>query len=156
MLVSKFAYSWKLMNTLGNHKKIKRCTHKDTYNSAANYFRLPLLVPNNAKSLHFYQIVHLTHFLTFSRINIYQNIRNEKILETLKGCTYKITHMSVASYPILKKPRTKVYHSVFFFLFNVFLYIHETSKWDHLYNHHRYQLLFGTMVGSPGHMAAEI
>ena len=28
--------------------------------------------------------------------------------------------MSVASYPILKlKPRTKFYHSVFFFLFNV-------------------------------------
>ena len=50
-------------------------------------------------------------------------------MEKLKGCTYKITHMSVASYPILKlKPRTKSYHSVFFFLFNVFLYIHETSK----------------------------
>ena len=76
-------------------KKIKMCTHKDTYNSAANYFRQPLL----------------------------------KILEKIKGCTYKITHMSVASYPILKlKPRTKFYHSVFFFLFNVFLYIHETSK----------------------------
>ena len=44
-------------------------------------------------------------------------------MEKLKGCTYKITHMSVASYPILKlKPRTKFYHSVFFFLFNVFLY----------------------------------
>ena len=25
-----------------------------------------------------------------------------------------------------------------------------------LYIHHRYQLLFGTMVGSPGYMAAEI
>ena len=37
--------------------------------------------------------------------------------------------MSVASYPILKlKPRTKFYHSVFFFLFNVFLYIHETTN----------------------------
>ena len=110
------------MNTLGNHTKIKRCTHKDTYNSAVNYFRQPLLVPNNAKSLHFYQIVHLTNFLTFSLININQNIRKkEKILEKLKGCTYKITHMSVASYPILKlKPRTKFYHSVLFFLFNVF------------------------------------
>ena len=44
-------------------------------------------------------------------------------MEKLKGCTYKITHMSVASYLILKlKPRTKFYHSVFFFLFNVFLY----------------------------------
>ena len=52
--------------------------------------------------------------------------------------------MSDASYPILKlKPRTKFYHSVFFFL-NV------------LYIHHRSQLLFGTMVGSPGYMAAEI
>ena len=140
------------MNALGNHKK--RCTHKDTYNSAANYFRQPLLVPNNAKSLHFYQIVHLTNFLTFSLININQNIRNNrKFLETLKGCTYKITHMSVVSYPILNlKPRTKFYHSVFFFLFNVFLFIHETS----LYIHHRSQLLFGTMVGSPGYMAAEI
>ena len=117
------------MNTLGNPKKIKRCTHKDIYNSAVNYFRQPLLVPNNAKSLHFYQIVHLTNFLTFSLIDINQNIRNKRILEKLKGCTYKITHMSVASYPILKlKPRTRFYHAVFFFLLNVFLYIHETSK----------------------------
>ena len=66
------------MNTLGNHKKIKRCTHKETYNSAANYFWQPLLVPNNAKSLHFYQIVHLTNFLAFSLININQNIRNKR------------------------------------------------------------------------------
>ena len=66
------------MNTLGNHKKLKRYTHKDTYNSAANYFRQPLLVPNNGKSLHFYQIVHLTNFLTFSLININQNIRNKR------------------------------------------------------------------------------
>ena len=37
--------------------------------------------------------------------------------------------MSVASYPILKlKPRAKFYHSVFFFLFNIFLYIHETRQ----------------------------
>ena len=37
--------------------------------------------------------------------------------------------MSVASYLILKlKLRTNFYHSVFFFLFNVFLYIHETSN----------------------------
>ena len=65
------------MNTLGNYKKkIERCTHKDTYNSVANYFRQPLLVPNNAKSLHLYQIVHLTNFLTFSLININKNIRN--------------------------------------------------------------------------------
>ena len=64
--------------------------------------------------------------------------------------------MSIASYPILKlKPRTKFYHSVFF-LFNVFLYIHLTSKCDHLYIHHKSQLLFGTMVGSPGYMAAKI
>ena len=114
------------MNTLGYRKKIKGCTNKDTYNSAANYFRQPLLVPNNAKSLHFYQIVHLTNFLTFSLINIRNKIN---FWGKLKGCTYKITHMSVASYPILKfKPRTNFYHSVFFFLFNVFLYIHETSK----------------------------
>ena len=66
------------MNTLGIHRKIKRYTHKDTNNSAANYFRQPLLVPNNAKSLHFYQIVHLTNFLTFSLININQNIRNKR------------------------------------------------------------------------------
>ena len=65
------------MNTLGNHKKMKRCTHEDTYNPAANYFRQPLLVPNNAKSLHVDQIVHLTNFLTFSLININQNIRNK-------------------------------------------------------------------------------
>ena len=65
------------MNTLGNRKKIKGCTHKDTYNSAA-IFRQTLLVPNNAKSLHVYQIVHLTNFLTFSLININQNIRNKR------------------------------------------------------------------------------
>ena len=58
-------------------------------------------------------------------------------MEKLKGCTYKITHMSVASYPILKlKPRTNFDHS--------------------LYIHHRSQLLFGTMVGSPRYMSAEI
>ena len=80
--------------------------------------------------MHVYQIVHLTNFLTFSRINIYQNLRKkEKILEKLKGCTYKITHMSVASYTILKlKPSTNFYLSVFFFLFNVFLYIREYAN----------------------------
>ena len=52
------------MNTLGNRKKIKGSTHKDTYISAVNYFRQPLLVPNNARTLHFYQIVHYTYFLT--------------------------------------------------------------------------------------------
>ena len=67
------------MNTLGNRKKIiKGCTHKDTYNSAANYFRQALLVPNNAKSLHFYQIDHLTNVLSFSLIYINQNIRNKR------------------------------------------------------------------------------
>ena len=66
------------MNTLGNRKTCKGCTHNDTYNSAANYFRQPLLVPNEAKSLHFYQIVHLTNFLTFSLINTNQNIRKKR------------------------------------------------------------------------------
>ena len=38
-------------------------------------------------------------------------------------------HMSVASYPILKlKPRTNFYLSVFFILFNVFLYMHEYAN----------------------------
>ena len=96
------------MNTLGNLKTIKGCTHKDTYNSAANYFRQPLLMPNNAKALHVYQIVYLTNFLTYSRININKNIRKQKkLLEKIKGRPYKITHMSVASYSILKlKPNT--------------------------------------------------
>ena len=66
------------MNTLGNRKQIKGCTQKDTYNSAANDFRQSLFIPNNAKALHFYQIVHLTNFLTFSLININQNIRNKR------------------------------------------------------------------------------
>ena len=69
------------MNTLENRKR--GCTHKN--NSAANYFRQPLLVPNNVKALHFYQIVHLTHFLTFSIININQNIRNERKFWKIKG-----------------------------------------------------------------------
>ena len=56
------------MKTLGNRKKI----------SASSYFRQPLLVPNNDKALHFYQIVHLTNFITFSFININQNIRNKR------------------------------------------------------------------------------
>ena len=73
------------MNTLGNRKKIKGCTHKDTYNSAANYLRQPLLVPNNAKALHFYQVVHLTNFLTFSLINFNQNIRNKRKIRKNKG-----------------------------------------------------------------------
>ena len=76
-------------------KKLKGCTHKNTYNSAANYFRQPLLIPNNAKALHFYQIVYLTNFLTFILININQNIKNKRKF----GCTYKFTHMSVASNP---------------------------------------------------------
>ena len=118
------------MNTLGNRKKIRGCTHKDTNNKAANYFRQPLLVPNNAKALHFYQIVHLTNFLTFSLINISQKIRNKRIFfEKLKEYTYKITQVSVASYPFLKlKPRTNFYLSVFFILFNVFLHIHEYAN----------------------------
>ena len=69
--------------------------------------------------------------------------------------------MSVASYPILKlKPRTIFYLSVFFFLFNVFLYIHEyaneiicifiTGSTSYI------STLFGTMFGSPGYKAAEI
>ena len=75
---------------------------------SCEFFRQTLLVPNNAKSLHVYQIVHLTNFLTFSLININQNIRNKrKFRKNQRGCTYKITHMSVAGYPIHKlKPRT--------------------------------------------------
>ena len=43
-------------------------------------------------------------------------------MDKVKECTYKITHMSVASNPILKlQPRTMFYLSVFFFLFNVFV-----------------------------------
>ena len=73
-----------------NGKKIKGCIHKDTYNSAANYFRQPLLIPNNAKALHFYQIVYLTNFLTFSLININQNIKETRenfgVLTNLRIC----------------------------------------------------------------------
>ena len=50
-------------------------------------------------------------------------------MEKLKVCTYKITHMSVASYPILKlQPRINFYLSVFFFLFNDFIYIHDYAN----------------------------
>ena len=74
------------MNTLGNRKTIKGCSHKNTYISAANYFWQPLLVPNNAKALHFYQIFHYTNVLTFPLIKINQNIRNKrKILEKIEG-----------------------------------------------------------------------
>ena len=37
-------------------------------------------------------------------MNIYENIRNKrKMLETLKGCMYNITHMSAANYSKLQK-----------------------------------------------------
>ena len=37
-------------------------------------------------------------------MNIYENIRNKrKMLETLKGCTNNITHMSAAYYSKLPK-----------------------------------------------------
>ena len=68
----------KINEYIKNGKKIKGCTHKDTCNSAANYFRLPLLIPNNPKALHFYQIDYLTNFLTFSLININQNIKKKQ------------------------------------------------------------------------------
>ena len=62
------------MNTLGNRKKIKGRTHKNTYTSAENYFRQPLLVPNNAKALYFFQIVH--YIPTYKKNN--QHIRNKR------------------------------------------------------------------------------
>ena len=63
--------------------------------------------------------------------------------------------MSVASYPILKfKPRPNFYLSVFFFLFNVFLYIHEYAMRSFVYSSMGQraisELLFGTMFGCPG------
>ena len=71
--------------------------------------------------------------------------------------------MSVASYPILKlKPRAICF--IFLcssFFFNVFLYIHEFAN-EIIFIHSSLgqraisQLLFGTMFGSPGYMAAEI
>ena len=60
--------------------------------------------------------------------------------------------MSVTSYLILKlKPRTKFYHlcSSFFLMFS-YTFMRQANEI------HRSQLLFGTMVGSPGYMAAEI
>ena len=76
-------------------------------------------------------------------------------------CTYKITHMSVASYSILKlKPRTNFYVSVFFFIL-MFSYILMSMQlrsfvYSSLGQRAISQLLFGTMFGSPGYMAAEI
>ena len=69
--------------------------------------------------------------------------------------------MLVASYPFLKlKPRTIFYLSVFFFLFNVFLYIHEYANeiiCIFIIGSTSYiSTLFGTMFGSLGYKAAEI
>ena len=69
--------------------------------------------------------------------------------------------MSVASYPILKlTPRTNFYLSLFFFLFNVTLYIHEYANEIIcifiIGQRAISQLSFGTMFGSPGYMAAAI
>ena len=45
-----------------------------------------------------------TNYLICIIKNIYENIRNKKnMLETLKGCTYNITHMSAANYSKLPK-----------------------------------------------------
>ena len=69
--------------------------------------------------------------------------------------------MPVASYPILKlKPRNNVYFFVFFF-FLVFSYIFMSMQkisfvYSSLGQRAISQLLFGTMFGSPGYMAAEI
>ena len=50
-------------------------------------------------------------------------------MEKFKECTYEITHMPVSSYTVLLSfPRTNFYLSVFFFLFKVFLYIHEVAN----------------------------
>ena len=61
--------------------------------------------------------------------------------------------MSFASYPILKlKPRTNFYLSVFFILFNVFLYIHEYANeiiCILLGQGALSLLLIGTMFGGP-------
>ena len=76
-------------------------------------------------------------------------------------CTYKITHMSVASYSILKlKHKTNFYVSVFFFIL-MFSYIFMSIQmrsfvYTSLGQRAISQLLFGTMFGSPGYMAAEI
>ena len=103
------------MNTLGNRKKIKGRTHKNTYTSAENYFRQPLLVPNNAKALYFYQIVH--YISNYKKIINILEIRES--FGKIKGGTYKITHMSFASYPILQKPRTNfIFLCSSFFLFS--------------------------------------
>ena len=68
--------------------------------------------------------------------------------------------MSVASYPILKLSLELFYLSVFFFLFNVFLYIHEYANeiiCIFIIRSTSYiSTFFGTMSGSPGYMAAEM
>ena len=67
-------------------------------------------------------------------------------MEKLKGFTYKITHMSVASFPILKfKPRTNFYLSVFFMSMQMRSFIYSSLGQRAIS-----QLLFGTMFGSPG------
>ena len=83
-------------------------------------------------------------------------------MEKLKGCTYKITHMSVASYPILKlKPRTIFLIFLCSFSFLMFSYTFTSMQirsfvYSSLGQRAISQLSFGTMFVSPGYMAAEI
>ena len=51
------------------------------------------------ETLHANPVVLYTNYLICIFMNINENIRNKsKILETLKGCTYNITHMSATNY----------------------------------------------------------
>ena len=80
-------------------------------------------------------------------------------MEKLKGCTYKITRMSVASYPIFKlKPRTIFLCSSFFLIFSyIFMSMQMRSFIYSSFGQRAIShILSGTMLGSPGYMAAEI
>ena len=83
-------------------------------------------------------------------------------MEKLKACTYKITHMSVASHPILKLKHRTIFLSfcvlLSFKCFRIICMSMQMRSFVYSSSGQRAisQLLFGTLFGSPGYMAAEI
>ena len=75
------------MNTLGNRKKkkLKGCTHKDTYISVANYCRQQLLVTNNAKALHFQPNCPLYKFSNILSLILIKVLEIRENFEKIKG-----------------------------------------------------------------------
>ena len=71
-------------------------TYNITYMTAANFSRIPNLLPNKSS--------YITLYFNNVFMNINENISNKRnMLENLKGCMYNIAHMSADYYSRLPK-----------------------------------------------------